>query len=133
MSLDLIVFDPNGLDNFPSEEATLVDAVNAYVANAEHHASTPKAKPTAKLQELITLMEQKFGTLKSEHSPWTTWPPAVIAQGRYCVFNLGRGSDFTNMTIHFLEAVRPKGLILIDPQGKEGLLSAPDGSGLLDF
>ncbi len=133
MSRDLIIFDPLGLKDFPSGTDSIVDAVNKYIATTEQIKADPSSKPTSKIKSIIASMEQKYGDIHSKNAPWTMWPPSVIANGRYCVFNLGFDSDITNMTISFSEAAQSAGVILIDPQGREPLLSAPDGSGILDF
>ncbi len=133
MSRDLIIFDPLGLKDFPGDTDSIVDAVDKYIAITEQVKADPSSEPTSKIKSIIADMEQKYGDLHSKNTPWTMWPPSVSANGRYCVFNLGFDSDITNMTISFSVAAQRASVILIDPQGRKPLLSAPDSSGILDF
>ena len=129
MSHDLIIFDADELPDFPSDAGEINSWINTFVS--QHHDEVQRG--TSKVENLIAEMGQKFGTLSRDEPVWAYWPPVCMANGRHCTFNLNRASDIANMTISLTEAAKKHGLIVIDPQGRNPLLTAPTGGGIMDF
>ncbi|MGI9386010.1 MAG: hypothetical protein ACR2OX_01135 [Methyloligellaceae bacterium] len=128
MSHDLIIFDADDLTDFPGETGEINAWINAFVSKNPDEVQ----HGTAKMQDIIAELAQKFGTMSSDEPIWTYWPPICLANGRHCTFNLASSSDITNMTISLMDTAKKHGLVLIDPQGNNPLLTAPDGGGVLD-
>ncbi|MGI9410881.1 MAG: hypothetical protein ACR2OV_12460 [Hyphomicrobiaceae bacterium] len=128
MSYDLIIFDADELPDFPSDAAEINTWVNAFVSQNPDEVQSG----TEKVQNFIAEIGRKFGTMTSNESIWTCWPPICLANGRHCTFNVNWSSDIPNLTISLTEAARKYGLVLTDPQGNNPLLTAPNGGGILD-
>ena len=129
MSHDLIVFDAGDLTGFPSDVNAINSWINAFVSDDPHEVR----QGTIKVQRIVATMGQKFGAMSNDGGIWTCWPPICLAGGRYCTFNLDRSSDITNMTIELANAAKMHELVLLDPQGKNPVLTTPNGGGVMDF
>lgn len=131
MSYDLILFDPAGLDGFPDDASQVVDFINAFVA-AEEASRPGPMEPTTPLATFLSQLEDKWGDMHGEKAPWAMWPPATLAEGRYSTLNLDRQADIMTMTMSVGNAAMKAGLVMLDPQGRNALMTTPGGGGLLD-
>ena len=121
MSRDLIIFDPTDLDGMTGERPAIMDAINRYMADNEPPLDAPEPEPTEAIRRFLdevgdSYLGAYFG-----------------GGGRYCNLNQPDRGGWENTIISYSEAARATGVILIDPQGNEPLMSTPGGEGLLDF
>lgn len=128
MSYDLILFDPGKLKDFPRAGDGAAGWIDAYVA------AHPKAerKATRAIRKVLKGLTDTYGDIHAPGAPWAMWPPAVLAKGRHCTINLALGADVSNLTISLGERAAKAGLVLLDPQGRERLITSPTGGGVLD-
>lgn len=127
MSKDFIVFDPTELD-LPAKEH-LLTFIHEQVGDGEMpHVRTE----TPKIRQLIAWAAEKYGAAVDESSLWSLWPPVVLANGRYCTFNLSPAADSITFMMIMSTQCQKQGLILIDPSGNEPFITIPTGGGLLD-
>ena len=122
-----MIFDAEGLADFPQQSAEVNEAVNRYVGEHQEEAIATEA-----IRKFIAELENKYGHLGASESPWAMWPPTVCANGRHCTFNLSFSNDNINMTIYFTGLAQKHKLILLDPQGNNPLSTSPYGGGLMD-
>ncbi len=118
MSRDLILFDPSGLAGFDGEAPEINTAIDAYMANSEYDATDA----TASIQQFLA---ETGGNFVGSY---------LSGQGRYCNINQpGDPGNWENTIMSFSARAKKLGLILLDPQGNNPVMSTPNGKGLMDF
>jgi len=121
MSQDLIIFDPTGLDNMSGDRSEIMASIDRYM----HENDDPSALDPAPTKPIQAFLDSVTGDyVGAYHS----------GKGRYCSINQpGPDNDWENTIITFCDYAKINGLILIDPQGNEPIMTTPCGAGLLDF
>ena len=128
MSKDLVAFDPSGVTPIPAGN-DLLDYIHDAVGDGD---PCPRDAATEKIGEVIRWAGQQYGSTVDSHSQWTSWPPTLLADGRHCTFNLSLAADSTTFLMDASDQCKRLGLVLIDPSGRNPLVTTPDGGGILD-
>lgn len=128
MSKDLIVFDPSNISPVP-HDGELLKVIHELVGEGEE--SVP-GSATDKIRDLVLWAGQKYGASVDQDSQWTLWPPALLADGRHCTFNLGLKADMMTFMMLLADQCKRRGLVLIDPSGRNPFVTTPSGAGILD-
>ncbi|MGB7325771.1 MAG: hypothetical protein WBD31_12930 [Rubripirellula sp.] len=128
MSQDYIAFDPSDLPA-PAELDTLGAWIDSVVGNGQECAAD---SATDKISELLGWASGKFGDTVDENSMWSCWPPCLLAEGRYCTFNLCPSADSMTFMMLLSDQCKRLGLVMIDPSGRNPFITVPTGGGLLD-
>ncbi len=128
MSNDYIVFDSTGLKEFPNK-SQLQAIIDEQIGGGEANNSV---SGTEKICEIIDWAGQKYGSTVAESGQWNTWPPILLANGRYCTFNLSLDADAMTFMMLMNDQCQKHGLVMIDPSGNESFITIPGGGGLLD-
>ncbi len=125
-------FDPTGIASFPIDLASIMPAFNSHLATTEAQSEPTSVEATDRLVVLITDLASRFGSTV-DGRPWNTWPPIVSGGGHLVTLNIGFETDIANMAIEAAGFAQRHGVILIDPQGNQPVLSTPHRAGLLDM
>lgn len=128
MSKDLVVFDPTSIRPVSTTDE-LLEAIHQAVGGGEHR---PRETATDKIREVIRWAGEKFGSDVGPDSQWTSWPPVVLADGHHCTFNLSLTADYMTFVMLLSDQCKRLGLVMIDPSGKNPIVTAPGGGGILD-
>ena len=128
MSKDFIVFDPSGLE-FPSTKEGLNKLIHSLVGQGEECLLD---LATEKIDELLSWAGKHYGFNLDEHSNWSSWPPILLANGRYCTFNLSLNAEAMTFMMSLSDQCKRLGLVMIDPSGRDSFITIPFGGGLLD-
>ncbi|MEM7334455.1 MAG: hypothetical protein AAF490_20425 [Chloroflexota bacterium] len=127
MSKDFFVVDPTGL-NLPSDKTRLMPFINEQIGDGY---ADPVGFGTEKINKMIEWAGQKYGASLDDETPWNTWPPILMANGRYLTFNLSIYADSMTFMMILSDECQKLGLIMIDPSGREPFITLPNGGGLL--
>lgn len=128
MSKDYMVFDFTGLNEF-SDKSQLQALIDEQIGDGK---ASNSISGTEKICEIIDWASQKYGSTVAESAQWNTWPPIVLANGRYCTFNLPLDADSMTFMMILSDQCKEHGLVMIDPSGNERFITIPGGGGLLD-
>ncbi|QDT11206.1 hypothetical protein [Planctomycetes bacterium K23_9] len=128
MSKDFIAFDASDLQP-PLSAAELSEWIDSVVGAGD---ASPPDSATPKIGELLEWASGKYGATVDEQSQWTLWPPALLADGRHCTFNLSVKADAMTFMMLMSDQCKRLGLIMIDPSGRNPFITTPGGAGILD-
>jgi len=122
MSRDLIVFDPTGLDGMSGDSTQIMRSIDRYITEHEQAFDAPEPEPSGPIRSFLNDVTGRY------------LAAYMSGNGRYCNVNQpGMGGIWENTVIEFTEIAQQAGVILIDPQGNEPIMTTPSGDGLMDF
>jgi len=121
MSRDLIVFDPSGLKGMSGDTATIIESIERYFSENEIAHNAPEPVATTKVKAFLDSVDGQYLTAY------------LNANGRYANINRpGESEYWENTVMDFYFHAQKAGVILVDPQSNEPIISTPSGDGLLD-
>lgn len=137
MSAELLIFDPAGMTDVPSDKkllltyiSELLDADPSYQATQD--ADATESAPTTAIQVVMDTLVKYYGTLLEPKGgmPWSAWPPTTRIQGHHLTLNVDYDS-VTDITMTLIDICEANNLILMDPQADEFFIYIPGGGGLV--